>query len=283
VPYFGQEILPAFGRDQNGVDLVSMPYLAIAGTQDLTAPLSMIARGMARLTRSRELVALAGTGHYFDRAAAGDIFTWALVFLEGHTSGSDVARAQLQRLREVAGGGVDRLLIDYTEPAPPRPGEWTVVEYRNDQLDDYFITARPAEIAMLDEASIVPGWHRTNYGFKTWIAPFGRMSAAAATRGSPVCRFYGMPGVGFNTHLWVLDPRECRRLRANPLWLYEGVAFDATAPAGGTCPVDLMLVTRVHKSVNGQPRNRYLTSASEIARMTGEGWTDEGAALCTPP
>ena len=33
-----------------------------------------------------------------------------------------------------------------------------VVEYRNDALDHYFITAEPAEAAMLDAGVVVPGW-----------------------------------------------------------------------------------------------------------------------------
>jgi predicted dienelactone hydrolase len=283
VPYFGQEVLPSFGRDQNGVDAVTMPYLAISGTSDTTAPLSVTTRGMARLTRSRELVALVGTGHYFDYAAAGDIFTWTFTFLDGHVAGTDAARAQLQRLREVAGGGNDLVLIDYTEPAPPRSGERITVEFRNEALDDYFITSSPAEIAMLDQGAIVPGWHRTNDAFKTWQAPSGRGDTYDPPRGSPVCRFYGTPGIGFATHLFILDAIECRRLRSNPLWLYEGRAFEAAPAVAGTCAPDLVLVTRVHRVQNGQPRYRYLTSRSEASRMVGDGWTDEGAAFCTPP
>jgi len=283
VPYFGQSIYPSFGRDQNGVDAVTTPYLAISGSADTTAPLAVTSRAMSRMTGSRGLVELVGTGHYFDYPAAGDIFTWALVFLDGHVSGSDVARAQLQRLRSVAGGGDDRVLIDYTEPSPPRPHERVAVEFRNDALDDYFVTATPAEIAMLEQGAVVPGWQRTPFAFKVWQAPNGRGDAYDPPRGSPVCRFYGTPGAGFNTHLFVLDPMACRRLRSNPLWAYEGRAFEVAPPVADTCAADLMRVVRVHRLVNGAPRDRYLTSASEAQRMVGEGWTDEGAAFCTPP
>jgi hypothetical protein len=283
VPYFGQEVFPSFGRDQNGLDLVTLPYLAISGTNDTTAPLSVTQRGMSRLTRSRELVALAGTGHYFDYAAAGDIFAWTFAFLEGHVSGSDASRAQLQRLREVAGGGDDRVLIDYTEPAPPKPGERITVEFHNDASDDYFLTSKPAEIVMLDEGTVVPGWHRTGFVFKTWQAPTARGDTFDSPRGLPVCRFYGAPGVGFNTHLFVLDATQCRRLRSNPLWLYEGRAFEVAPPIQGACANDLMSVVRLYRLVAGQPRYRYVTSRSEASRLVGDGWTDEGPAFCTPP
>ena len=45
VPYFGQSVFPAFGRDQHGLDDVTLPYLAISGTADTTAPLAATARG----------------------------------------------------------------------------------------------------------------------------------------------------------------------------------------------------------------------------------------------
>ena len=39
VPYFGQPFLPAFGRDQHGLDGIDLPFLGISGTADTTAPI----------------------------------------------------------------------------------------------------------------------------------------------------------------------------------------------------------------------------------------------------
>ena len=39
VPYFGQPILPAFGRDQGGLAGINLPFLGISGTADTTAPI----------------------------------------------------------------------------------------------------------------------------------------------------------------------------------------------------------------------------------------------------
>ena len=39
VPYFGIDVYPAFGRDLQGLDGVTLPYLAISGTADTTAPI----------------------------------------------------------------------------------------------------------------------------------------------------------------------------------------------------------------------------------------------------
>ncbi len=276
VPYFGQDFAPAFGRDQNGVEPVTMPYLAIAGTADTTAPLSATERGMRRLTRSRELVVLEGTGHYFDDAATGDIFTWTFAFLAGHAGGGDAARAQIQRMREVAGGGGDRVRIDYTEPSAPRVAERTTIEFHNDQLDQYFVTADPSEIAMLDEGRVVPGWRRTAYTFKTW-SPESR-------QGRPMCRLLSTPSLASAAHVLPLDPIDCGFAITHHVPTSTSVAFRALPAGVGTCPADRMVVTRLYNNGKGGLGNhRYLTSGSEIAQMLTEGWIEDGPVFCTPP
>ena len=116
VPYFGQWFLPAFGRDQRGLDNVTLPFLAIGGTSDTTAPIAITAQGMARLAGTRELVALSGVPHRFEAAAAGDIFTWTLLFLDAEVRGNPAARKVLSTMGSVAGGGDDRVLIPYNGP-----------------------------------------------------------------------------------------------------------------------------------------------------------------------
>jgi len=116
VPYFGQWFLPAFGRDQRGLDNVTLPFLAIGGTSDTTAPIAITAQGMARLAGTRELVALSGVPHRFEASAAGDIFTWTLLFLDAEVRGNPAARKVLSTMGSVAGGGDDRVLIPYNGP-----------------------------------------------------------------------------------------------------------------------------------------------------------------------
>jgi predicted dienelactone hydrolase len=111
VPYFGQPFLPAFGRDGHGLDGVTLPYLAISGTVDTTAPVIVTAQGMARLAGTRELVALAGVRHEFDVASTNDIYTWSLTFLDAQVRGNPVARQQLSTMTSVAGGGDDSVVI----------------------------------------------------------------------------------------------------------------------------------------------------------------------------
>lgn len=117
VPYFGQPFLPAFGRDQKGLDSVTLPYMAISGTADTTAPIGPTQEGMTRLTGTREMIALQGVVHTFDAPSAGDIFTWSLTFFDAMVKGSATSRKQLTTMTSVAGGGDDRVLIPYNGPA----------------------------------------------------------------------------------------------------------------------------------------------------------------------
>ena len=116
VPYFGQLFLPAFGRDEHGLDGVTLPYLAISGTADTTAPIIVTEQGMGRLPGVRELVALTGVKHGFDVASTNDIFTWTLTFLDAEVRGNPAARQQLSTMASVAGGGDDRVVIPYNGP-----------------------------------------------------------------------------------------------------------------------------------------------------------------------
>ena len=111
VPYFGQPILPAFGRDQHGLDGINLPYLGMSGTVDTTAPIIETQIGMSRLTGFRRLVALPGVTHGFDDAATNDIFTWLLTFLDAEVRGNPEAISRLSTMGSVAGGVDDSVLL----------------------------------------------------------------------------------------------------------------------------------------------------------------------------
>jgi predicted dienelactone hydrolase len=119
IPYFGQPLLPAFGRDQRGLDGVTLPFLAVSGTADTTAPLPLTQQGLARLAGPRQLVALTGVEHGFDAVSAPDILTWSLTFLDARVRGLADARAQLSTMASVQGGGDDRLLLSIDAGAMP--------------------------------------------------------------------------------------------------------------------------------------------------------------------
>jgi predicted dienelactone hydrolase len=276
VPYFGQPVYPAFGRRQDGLQGITVPYLAISGTEDTTAPLETTADGINRLAGTRGLVALNGTHHEFDYTAETDIFTWSLAFLAAHAQDDRLARAQVSRMQAVGGPGNDISIIDYTAPALPSADERIVVEYHNANLNHYFITAEPAEAAMLDAGILVPGWVRTGFNFKAW--------APESPRGLSACRFYGTPGVGPNSHFYTLNADECALRKTDPFWTYESIAFQAFPTSGEDCPADLMLVNRMYNNgMGGQANHRYLTSHSEVEVMKTRGWILEGPVFCTPP
>ena len=111
VPYFGQPVLPAFGRGQHGLDGITLPFLGISGTADTTAPISEVEIGMSRLTGTRRLVALSGVSHGFDNTSTFDIFTWTLTFLDAEVRGTPAAQERLSTMGSVAGGGDDHVVL----------------------------------------------------------------------------------------------------------------------------------------------------------------------------
>lgn len=276
VPYFGQPLLPAFGRDEQGLQDVTMPYLAIAGGADVTAPAVTTATGMSQLAGVRQFVVLAGVPHGFDVRSEPDIFTWSLTFLGAYVQDDPLLRATSARMTKVSGGGDDVLLLDRAQPLPPAALERWAIEYYNASLDHYFMTAEPAEAAMLDEGVIVPGWRRTGYVFKVY--------SRDSSMGLPACRFFGTPGVGPNSHFFTILSNECAIVMNNPLWMFEGIAFRADIPDGDACPANRVPVARMYNNgKGGQANHRYLTSPTEIGEMLREGWIIEGAVFCSLP
>jgi predicted dienelactone hydrolase len=276
VPYFGQSFLPAFGRDQKGLDNFTTPFLGIAGFADTTAPIDATIQGVLRLHGSRELLGLEGVGHFFDFPSAPDIFTWSVIFFAAHAQDDRTARAQIARMVSVRGGGDDRLIIDYTAPAALSAGERDTIEFYATSLKHYFETAEPAEAAMLDAGIIVPGWVRTGFDFKSWTVESGI--------GVPACRFFGTPGSGPNTHVFSINVAECNKLRADSRWTFEGLAFDEQVPIAEDCPIGRIPVTRLYNNgMGGEANHRYLTSHSEIHATAAAGWLVEGVVFCAPP
>ena len=76
------------------------------------------------------------------------------------------------------------------------------IEYYNQALDHYFVTALADEIAKLD-AGVFVGWQRTRLSFKVFDP------ATPAAGASPVCRFYGTPAAGLDSHFYSASAPEC--------------------------------------------------------------------------
>ena len=166
IPYFGLEELPAFGADQRGVVGVTLPYLAISGTRDDTAPVNVTRRALEQMSGVRGLVTLEGVGHDLDPPTTDDIRTWALTFYAAWLVGDASWQARLDQMQSVQGGFDDRKALYVGGGPAPGPGQVVdVIEFHRASIDHYFITAFPEEAAALD-AGMPPGWKRTGYTFK---------------------------------------------------------------------------------------------------------------------
>lgn len=159
-----------------------------------------------------------------------------------------------------------------------------VVEFYHAALDHYFMTPNPTEIADLD-GGVHPGWTRTGEAFTVYATD------GSDSRGSPTCRWYGLPAFGLDTHYFSASLVECGNVANAPLttgrWKKEAFnAFEATLPdtttgvcASGTIPVYRLWNQRVDSN------HRYTTKWSIRQQMiaTGsvpEGFGPDGVAMC---
>jgi uncharacterized protein (DUF1800 family) len=152
----------------------------------------------------------------------------------------------------------------------------TAIEYFNAPLGHYFVTATAAEAAIVDSGGAGPGWVRTGGTFGV----YARDSDAPGL--VPVCRFYGTPGAGPNSHFYTADAGECTLVKTMPGWTYEGIAFHALPPEAGRCGSGTTPVYRTYN--NGWARNdsnhRFTVDATVQARMVAQGHADEGIVMC---
>jgi hypothetical protein len=164
----------------------------------------------------------------------------------------------------------------------------TAVEFHRASVDHYFLSADPAEIAALD-AGVFAGWARTGRSFA--VQPPGDR---AGERRSPVCRYYGRPEAGLDSHFYSASPAECAAVAANygASWQLESSeTFVVALPDAqtGACPAGTTPVYRVF-NLRADANHRYVTSPSLRATMLAAGWIAEGygpdaVAMCAtaPP
>ena len=158
----------------------------------------------------------------------------------------------------------------------------TIVEFYHERLDHYFMTGYANEIDDLDRG-VHTGWRRTGETFDA-LEP-GRSRGA----GGPVCRFYGKPSAGLDSHFYSGHRSECDAVgrRFGDAWELEAYrVFDVTLPnlVTGQCPFGTVPVFRLW---NGRTdsNHRYTTSRAlwQAMRDQGfipEGYGNEGVAMC---
>jgi hypothetical protein len=130
------------------------------------------------------------------------------------------------------------------------------------------------------------GGQRTHYSFKVFDP------ATPVAGASPVCRFYGVPEAGLDTHFYSALPFECDALpRKFAGWKEEtDNAFGVWLPdpQTGQCPA---MSVPIYRSWNtrGDSNHRYTTDPAVQQQMIARGYDAEGSgpgplyvAMCAP-
>jgi len=152
-----------------------------------------------------------------------------------------------------------------------------VVEFYNQSLGHYFITAFPDEAAMLDQGIIVPGWARTGVTWNAW------MSAGDSPTAVSVCRFFGTPNVGPNSHFYTADPAECAKVKQNPDWTFEAIAFYIEPTQSATCSGKTEPIYRSFYpgAQVSESNHRFLPDLTMFQKMAPASIL-EGVVMCSP-
>jgi uncharacterized protein (DUF1800 family) len=152
-----------------------------------------------------------------------------------------------------------------------------VIEFYTASLGHYFMTAFPDEAAMLDQGITVPGWVRTGVTWNAWKL------AGDSPTAVPVCRFFGTPNVGPNSHFYTADPVECAIVKQNPGWTFEGIAFYIEPTVSGTCP---NMTEPIYRSFHpgaqvSESNHRFLPDLTMYQKMASTSIL-EGVVMCSP-
>ena len=147
------------------------------------------------------------------------------------------------------------------------------VEFFDSQLGHFFLTASTAEIAALDGGAFGGAWQRTGQSFNV-----GGTTA--------VCRFYGMPPRGPDSHFFTADPAECAFVMTQfSAWTFEGHTFAVTPAVGGQCPAGMLPVNRFYNNPTTAAaiNHRFTVTQQAFDQTLAMGWINEGVVMCTHP
>jgi hypothetical protein len=81
----------------------------------------------------------------------------------------------------------------------------------------------------------------------------------------------------------MLNAAEYEKVKTNPDWTFEALAFRAIEPLATGCAPDYATVTRLYNNgMGGQANHRYLTDPAAIDATIARGWSVEGPVFCVP-
>jgi hypothetical protein len=175
------------------------------------------------------------------------------------------------------------LVRQYLTPAAQVAGLVVVVEFYNANLDHYFMSADPNEIAGLDSGVFV-GWQRTGFRFLAY--------ASGGPGRSPVCRFYRKPEFG-DSHFYSADPAECARVAQQfaAQWVYESPSvfyIELPNTTNGACAAGTRPIYRYYNMFEVNHRFTAEVTVASALKST-PGWIPEGygqgplyPVMCSP-
>ena len=157
----------------------------------------------------------------------------------------------------------------------------SIVEFFNAPANKYFITANPADWALLDQNASV-GWKRTGVTFSAYTQ--GQDAGA-----KPVYRFFS-PSVA--SHFFTLSEADRTLLANTPGFVYEGVAWYAfeqlqtVVATNNPCAVGSSALYRTFNNgataSNGAANHRYFADYSFYQSYAAKGYALEGVTMCLP-
>lgn len=178
----------------------------------------------------------------------------------------------------------EALLTRFTQATGPVPRVAFAVEYYHSALDHYFATASPTEIIAMDRGDF-RGWQRTGMGFNVFDP------TDTTGTGVPVCRFYGNPAYGLDTHFYSGSASECADTQRNwpDHWRLESSdVFRVGMPdmMDGGCPAGSIPIFRTWNR-RADSNHRYTVDFGAQMGMMGRGSIAEGygnppVAMCSP-
>lgn len=154
----------------------------------------------------------------------------------------------------------------------------TIVEFFNSTSNKYFISANPADWALLDQYAGI-GWKRTGVTFSAFTQ--GQDAGA-----KPVYRFFA-PAVG--SHFFTISEADRATLSNTPGFVAEGIAWYAydqlqtliatinPCPSGATA-----LYRTFNNGSNGPANHRYFEDYGFYQSYAAKGYALEGVAMCLP-
>lgn len=178
----------------------------------------------------------------------------------------------------LATGSYTLQLVKEGSPSSTSQGSLlTVIEFYNSNYKHYFMTSDPLEAVGIDQGSAGPAWSRTGYTFKA----FSRVNPPANT--NAVCRFYGTPGVGPNSHFFTARAGECALVKTDPHWTFEGNPYYSVPVVGNSCSAGTVPLYRAYNNrfdIYNDANHRFTTSQTVYQEMIAQGWIGEGIVMC---